>query len=1139
MASPASSSLPLAGVRIFLHIRNAPTGHIKSKSGNSAKAILRAARLQVHELGASLALSEAAADLVVFHNGSPAALEALHAKYKAVVSPAYLAACLEADQRVSIAPFVVAVGDKESTAITAVARSPRGRRGSARTSASTPSQTPAVVSSNTGEKSKPTPKSSPASRSTRQASEVSKDASCTFKMAPVASTVPQPHPSRRLLLLLDDDVSVVNGNNKYASVEKSSSPAMTPQRSESRDVLSEEKLCQRASPVKVAAGASRPASLSQDVPGTEVFHEVSETPKRTPDKHLGSGNGSALHQKPQETLSGQPSHSSLNDTPSSATPKLAPPSGRGTSPLPSSLAVTQEMMTPTACASTHQQKECEEEEFLRHAVLCSTATAAVTRRRGRPRRPASAVPHTVPEIAKASEQDGGRSPLLIDDFRLYKPVKKAEKHANDPFLYSATSTQQQQQQPSTPPLLSISYSDVSSVAVTQPLTALEQPKVEPAGLHSSSRPQKNSHCSNNEAGAGQHVREGESGTLHATKRYKAEAAGKQSSTQRQRQRLLARRRSSAYHTKEKTHKESSTLQRQPHDDDSPEPPLSVTFSDVSRLQRLSDSDAAEVCVCFSLDEGEEREDEIAGSMLAVSAAQFAFLSDVVEQLGATTVGDDDQRWFRRSANGGALHVHPRKATHLVVSPDAALTPKILYFKALGIPIVTPQWVYDAIAIGGFPAVVPRLHAHPIFGDLESVVKTRNEKSVHEAVRREFIAADLLGDEDGTAVRERPAQSPFLTKSGNAFDAGAVGPPVPTMSSSTASPGGLSSTLRRLHKEVADEYVPAGEQAKRPYYRPIFQDCMFYLYVPPIDLVSASAPVKHTLQKERGNSSYLGDVAAALEQATQLIRVLGGTVTRNIASTFLDAVVDLTGFYKSTVEAGQQQQQCRALRESLSCAYHDALQRLSQIPAAYADALECKPKEAALAPPIVGISWLLYSVLQRQRADVQPFVLSAHPLSAQLAALHEGHNAAEERAGAKAEASLALRQPGDCLPDAGKAGTAVRMSVDTPTFSTSSLSTTSSSAPSPLESPPLRNSSGLTPSSSHPAHFTQESASLSPWPAVEVKPRLKCMRGPPEAEKHALQQLGTQEIAALLMATQKASSPPLCPSAHRGGKAERR
>ncbi|KAG5477565.1 hypothetical protein CUR178_05270 [Leishmania enriettii] len=54
-----------------------------------------------------LALSEAAADLVVFHGGRRSFLEAAHMKLKAVVRPDYLAACVSEDQRVNIAPYTV------------------------------------------------------------------------------------------------------------------------------------------------------------------------------------------------------------------------------------------------------------------------------------------------------------------------------------------------------------------------------------------------------------------------------------------------------------------------------------------------------------------------------------------------------------------------------------------------------------------------------------------------------------------------------------------------------------------------------------------------------------------------------------------------------------------------------------------------------------------------------------------------------------------------------------------------------------------------------------------------------------------------------------------------------------------------
>ncbi|KPA79646.1 hypothetical protein ABB37_05436 [Leptomonas pyrrhocoris] len=1115
-AASSSSSLPLSGVRVLLHIRNAPAGDTKGTSSPSAKVLVKTLRAQAQQLGASLALSDAAADLVVFHHGSPAFLNALHAKYKAVVSPAYLAACLGASQRVNIAPYVVAAQEEQPAAATLIMRSPRGRSGPTRTSASTPSRKSAAALSNTADPLSPASGASPSSRVIRRASREGKDAARTSEGVSAGSIVPPP--PRRLLLLLDEEVD---------------------ERKENEDVAA----------VKDNCPHSTAGTLPMHVLRAEALYTTSESPASSPEKHLHSNKGGAEHLERQETTPVQPRHGSLNNTPSPATPTLTPSNRRGTLSPSSSLVATQEMALPVASSShQHQQKEWEEEESIRHAVLCSTAAAAVTRRRGQPPRPAAKTSVTLSEHAKTSgqdqTQDGGRSPLLMDEFRITPSIKKVKSHAADPFLYSATSTQQPQQQPQqqqpSASSLNISYSDLSSMAVTQPLATLDPSNEESSLSRPSSKQLKRARGSAKESGAHPQVQNRVLERLPRTKKCKSEAPELPSSTSTPLSPSSARRRRRGSHlTKAKAGKETLTWEQQSLCRGPAEPPLSMAFSDAVLLQRLSDSDAADVCVRFFIDADDDDDDN--GTFeppLSAAAAEFALLRDVVEQLGATTVGDSDSLWFGGSArphhgsHGGAWNGPRRKATHLVVGPHTALTPDILYFKALGIPIVTPQWVYDAVAIGAFPVVVPRLHAHPFFGDLVTAVHARSAKAADETAELQLVVgADLLGDDDGITVRRLSKQSPRSTTSDAAFCAAAA-----VESSSVVSPASLSSTLRQLHKEVADEYVPAGELAKRPYYRPIFQDRMFYLYVPPIDLASfAAAPPAQRRQQRRGAScSYLGDVTAALEQATQLIRLLGGTVTRNIASTFLDVVIDLTGFYESTVEAGRQQQkqlQHRTLRESLTCAYHDALQRLSEMPAADADTVMCATKTITDAPPIVGISWLLYSILQRELTDAAPFVLPSHPLSAQLAAVHEStvkqaHAQVEEEVKEKATASPDVSESEDHVADAAVVHTPARRFIPTPTFSASSSSSPSSLGPLP---PPL--ASGLAADDSHLAHGTQEPTSASPWPAVDVaKPHLKRTQGPPEAQKHSPQQPDTQEIAALLKGARQESSSPPCPSA---------
>lgn len=994
----SSSSLPLAGVRVFLHVRHAPadTRH-GAKRPPSARAVLKSLRAQVQQLGATLALSDAAADLIVVYHGSDAFVAAAQERQKTVVGPDYLSACSASHQRVSPTSFLLPPAALVEGGAAAL-RSPEGKQKSASRASggSTPcrtASTTAAAAAAAAHVSGPSPRSSAAS--------------------PVMLHRP---------ILLDDE----DGNGVVAE--------------------------QRAA------------------------------------SHLANSN-----EKPsaaRRTL----------DSPDASTPRLTPTGTKDAlSPL-SSLATTQELVVVTAaCGATPtsaapkacetaagaEEGEREEEERIRHAVLCCTAAEGTTRRRARQRRAsvaastpiaaaASATTVAPPSATSTSSFVEMSDECLMDSIvrpRRRQHAKTAPSRLVDPFLSSdsltsappliATQQQQQQQQQRSAPSLTVSYSDLGSASITQPLDTPDAPPPSAAPFSSLlvappliSPPQKRTRS------RGTRVRRApvDGQPKAPAKRLKAE-------------RVVAE---NGLRSRRAARSKAPFLQEM---NDILEVPLSTRFSDTSLLHRLPDKDAAHLRVRIFTDD--------AGGVAAL-------LRDVVVQLGASPVDDDA---IHRSGWAG----QGKKPTHLVASPAALLTPELLFHKARGVPIVTPQWVYDAIAMGGFPVVVPRLHAHPIFGDRETPAAAVNGGAavVVTVVDNNTTRELVLGEENEEETR-RAALSPLQP----------LLQPLPQQQQP------MSAQLRQLHKEVAEEYVPAGEQAYRPYYRPIFRDCMVYLYVPPVDLAAAhtsatrrTPKTKGTMRNDAQTHNYFGDVVAALEQATQLVRLLGGTVTRNLGSTYLDLVLDLTGFYEQTIEAGQQQQQQqqlrqqRALGESLSYAYHDALQRLSccQLPPAndHADASMASAAEHVSRPsgppPIVGIAWLVYSILQRQKADVTPFLLAPHPLAASLAALHVKQAAVTTRCGSSGSESLAAP--------------VAPVKVPTPTFTDSSSSLSSCT---PRSAPAL--SPEWTPSS--PA----------PWPSMSLAAQQrKCARGPHAAQKDSVHQLDTQEVAAMLHAAQPSSS----------------
>ncbi|EKF31117.1 hypothetical protein MOQ_005048 [Trypanosoma cruzi marinkellei] len=142
-------------------------------------------------------------------------------------------------------------------------------------------------------------------------------------------------------------------------------------------------------------------------------------------------------------------------------------------------------------------------------------------------------------------------------------------------------------------------------------------------------------------------------------------------------------------TKSRTHEAGATQLTMAFKDNCPITPLfapepvakSSTRHGMTHLRPLASPPQLRVAVAGDDDDG------------------IQFLCDIVEQLGGVCV----PRVFGRV----------RKPTHLVLEGRGELTPMVLLAKALGIPVLTPQWLYDAIGLGAFPKII-RAHLHPIY-----------------------------------------------------------------------------------------------------------------------------------------------------------------------------------------------------------------------------------------------------------------------------------------------------------------------------------------------------------------------------------------------------------------------------------------
>ncbi|KEG13278.1 hypothetical protein DQ04_01111150 [Trypanosoma grayi] len=332
--------------------------------------------------------------------------------------------------------------------------------------------------------------------------------------------------------------------------------------------------------------------------------------------------------------------------------------------------------------------------------------------------------------------------------------------------------------------------------------------------------------------------------------------------------------------------------------------------------------------------------------IAVSGEEegvMQFLWDVVEQLGATCV----PRVFGRV----------QKPTHLVVEGRGELTPMVLLAKALGIPVLTPQWLYDAIALGAIPKIIPD-HLHPLY----------NNKSSSESNSQ---GGPLSGGEASRGVVPHPTKK----------DA-----------------------------EFFDKLVGILEKDVGPQYRPIFLGMVFAFV--------SHSPLAHA------------------DQFMELVRILGGTVSRSALSVKLSVIIDL-GYGAVTEEEAEEgaegsgtasakrrrtqrraelpmEEVASALEtQSLALTYRTALsdgECVSRHPShdVLRRVVAQRVRSGLAAVPVVSVEWIIQCILLGEVTEMSPFEVPL-PASNPTAAVVAGES--EERQEAVEDAST---PPGQTL-----------------------------------------------------------------------------------------------------------------------------
>ncbi|KAG5477564.1 hypothetical protein CUR178_05269 [Leishmania enriettii] len=320
--------------------------------------------------------------------------------------------------------------------------------------------------------------------------------------------------------------------------------------------------------------------------------------------------------------------------------------------------------SPSVATMSRRREADTEEEAIRHAVLRSTATVAVTRMRGRSSKHADSTP-TLDDAAS----------LLVD--RMTGGRNTMSKRGQDSFWTSEGRTQQQ-------PLAASSLEGSTAAALQQ--------KPSTASLAPTQRTAKRPRRSN----AADDCAEGSTHRAHTAPAGKAQRSCQRRRTQsaedgavgeeirkpsnRQRQGRPGTQRHRRVASRGKTE-----VLRDLECTPAAEPPFSIAFTDIALLRPLASYGEEMSATVATL-----RVHVFLGGDAAAASLSF-FLRNVVEQLGAACVvlGSDDSGeypcWFGRHKRVREGWRTAHKPTDLVVSPRASLTPDISFCKALRRP----------------------------------------------------------------------------------------------------------------------------------------------------------------------------------------------------------------------------------------------------------------------------------------------------------------------------------------------------------------------------------------------------------------------------------------------------------------------
>ncbi|AAZ10201.1 uncharacterized protein TEOVI_000540400 [Trypanosoma equiperdum] len=291
------------------------------------------------------------------------------------------------------------------------------------------------------------------------------------------------------------------------------------------------------------------------------------------------------------------------------------------------------------------------------------------------------------------------------------------------------------------------------------------------------------------------------------------------------------------------------------------------------------------------------------------------LNDVVCHIGASAVD--------------YLFGRVEKPTHFVTEPDSELTPAVLLARALGIPVLTTQWLQDTITQGKFPEDLEN-YEHPVFGKRSAPIQGPSPGTDGTTTLSQPRTALATNLSTNSATRC------FESDTGCYYNPFLFGVTVFFVSSP-------HSPLTEFFAEIVR--VLGGTVTRLP-------TCRKLSVIVNLSYGAISAPEEETFKKGEQTSSRVGSkrsrISSALPQVDELV-----LESQALSFTYPNASLDISNGRKSGMS-----------RVDLNTVLCKDLQNVLKT------CQECRSDTV----PVVSVEWLIHCIMQGRVVETSPYTV---------------------------------------------------------------------------------------------------------------------------------------------------------------------